>query len=186
MKQLEGKVAIVTGASKGIAASAGSPEDAAKFGEIVFVAIPFYSYQEVPVEPLKGKIVVDCGNYFFERDGHVPEIDSGKLTSSDVLAKHLSGSKVVRAFSSVISIDLVTAGSPEGTPKRRALPIAGDDQAAKKVVASFISSLGFDTVDVGPLTDGRLFERDTPLFAAPFDKESLKAALQKSMAGSKK
>ena len=56
-------------------ATAASTEDAAKQGEIVVVSIPLRAYQDVPVEPLAGKIVIDTNNYYWQRDGHFPEID---------------------------------------------------------------------------------------------------------------
>ena len=78
----------------------------------------------------------------------IPEKDSGEVTSAELLARHLYGAKVVRTFSSVTSGDLLTDARPIGSPERRAIPLAGDDAAAKSVVSRFVSELGFDSLDV--------------------------------------
>ena len=156
-------------------AKGGSPKDAALFGDIV--VIPFSSYLEMPVEELKRKVVIDTNNYFSARDGDYPEIDSGKVTSAELLARHLDGAKVVRTFSSVTSGDLLTDARPIGSPERRAIPLAGDDAAAKSIVARFVSELGFDSLDVGGLSQGRRFEVDSGVFGAKLNLVALKAAL---------
>jgi predicted dinucleotide-binding enzyme len=158
-------------------AKGGSPKDAALFGDIVVIAIPFSSHLEMSVEELKGKVVIDANNHFPARDGNYPEIDSGKVTSAELLARHLYGAKVVRTFSSVTSGDLLTDARPMGSPERRAIPLAGDDAAAKRVVAGFVSELGFDTLDVGGLSQGRKFEVDSKVFGAKLNLAALKAAL---------
>jgi 8-hydroxy-5-deazaflavin:NADPH oxidoreductase len=76
-------------------ARAGTPLDAAKAGDIVVVTVPLKNYRTVPVEPLIGKIVIDTNNYYPERDGHIPELDSESTTTSQLLQDHLPKSKVV-------------------------------------------------------------------------------------------
>ena len=92
-------------------AKGGSRKDAALFGDIVVIAIPFFSYLEMPVEELNGKVVIDANNYFPARDGNYPEIDSGRVTSAELLARHLRGAKVVRTLSCVTSGDLMNRRS---------------------------------------------------------------------------
>jgi predicted dinucleotide-binding enzyme len=134
------------------AATAAATGDAA---DIVVVAIPFRSFEDVPVQPLAGKIVVDAGNYYAPRDGHIAELDDGTTTSSEMLASHLPASKVVKAFNTIIAAQIVDQATPPGTPHRRALPIAGDDASAKRAVTRLIDEIGFDVVDAGPLAEGR-------------------------------
>jgi 8-hydroxy-5-deazaflavin:NADPH oxidoreductase len=122
--------------------------------DIAVVAIPFRSLEAVPVRPLAGKIVIDAGNYYPPRDGHVAEIDDGTTTSSELLAVRLPTSKVVKAFNTIIAAQIVEHATPAGTPHRRALPIAGDDASAKRVVTNLIDEIGFDVVDAGPLAEG--------------------------------
>jgi predicted dinucleotide-binding enzyme len=123
--------------------------------DIVIVAIPFSSFEQVPVEPLASKIVIDAGNYYAPRDGHIAELDDGSTTSSELLATHLPTSKVVKAFNTIIAAQIVVQAVPAGTPHRRALPIAGDDASAKRAVTNLIDEIGFDVVDAGPLAEGR-------------------------------
>jgi predicted dinucleotide-binding enzyme len=155
-------------------ARAGSAEEAARSGDIVVVTIPFKSYAQVPVEPLAGKVVIDTNNYYFERDGHFPEIDEGRSSPSELLAEHLETSKVVKAFNAIQAAQILSAAAPAGTPGRRAIPIAGDDDDAKRVVVDLLDELGFDTVDAGPLAEGRRFDRDRPAYGAELDADALR------------
>ena len=139
--------------------------NAAAFGEIVVVAIPFGRYREVPAAPLHGKIVVDANNYFEGRDGRIEDIEAGRTTSSELLQRHASGATVVKAFGAIGWARLLNDGRPAGGADRLAIPIAGDDPAAKATVASLIDAIGFDAVDAGPLADGgRKFQPGTDLF----------------------
>ena len=156
---------------------AGSPAEAAAFGDIVLVAIPLKAYRSIPVAELVGKIVLDANNYYPVRDGHITELDYGRLTSSELLAQHLPGSKIVKAFNAIIAADIEKDGRPAGSADRRALPIAGDDADAKRIVSELFEELGFDIVDAGPLKEGNSFQPDTPAYCVPLDKAGLRAAL---------
>lgn len=158
-------------------ARAGTAEEAARSGDIVVVTVPFKSYAQVPVEPLAGKVVIDTNNYYFERDGHFPEIDEGRSSPSELLAEHLETSKVVKAFNAIQAAQILSAASPAGTPGRRAIPIAGDDDDAKRVVVVLLDELGFDAVDAGRLAEGRRFDRDQPAYGAELDADALRAVV---------
>lgn len=164
-------------AQLGPQARAATPAEAADRTDVVVVTIPLKNYRQVPVDALADKVVIDTNNYYPERDGQFPELDDGGTTSSELLAAHLPKSKVVKAFNSIYFKDLASQGQPAGTPGRRALPLAGDDAAAKQRVADLIEEFGFDVVDVGPLAEGRRFERDKPAYAKRFDAEGLRDAL---------
>jgi len=164
-------------ADLGLRARAATPDEAASAGEVVVVTVPFKAYTQVPVGPLAGKVVIDTNNYYFERDGRYPEIDAGETAPSEMLAAHLPQSQVVKAFNAIRADHIVTAGTPAGTPGRRALPIAGDSPEAKAVVASLIDSFGFDVVDAGALVEGRRFDRDKPAYGAELAAEPLRDAL---------
>jgi 8-hydroxy-5-deazaflavin:NADPH oxidoreductase len=164
-------------AELGPQARAATRDEAAAAGDIVVVTIPFKNYPQVPVEPLAGKVVIDTNNYYFERDGHFADIDGGETTASGKLAEHLSGAKVIKAFNSIRAAEIGDDATPPGTPNRRALPIAGDDDGAKQVVRDLIEAFGFDVVDAGPLAEGRRFDRDQPAYGAPLNAEELRAAL---------
>jgi predicted dinucleotide-binding enzyme len=143
-------------------ARAATPVEAARAGDIVVVTIPLKHYRTVPVEPLAGKIVIDTNNYYPQRDGQIAELDNESTTTSELLQAHLPTSRVVKAFNHLYAASLTTDGQAPGTPDRRALAIAGDDQAAKAAVTRLLDEFGFDTVDAGPLKEGWRFQRDTP------------------------
>lgn len=155
----------------------GTIEEAARFGEIVVVAITMKHYAAVPVAPLVGKIVIDANNYYPQRDDTFPELDNGSTTSSELLAAHLPGSKVVKAFNAIAMPHFERDAQPAGAFDRRALPLAGDDAAAKKIVADLYDRFGFDPVDVGPLAEGWRFQPGTPVYCIRFNREWIKEAL---------
>ena len=160
-----------------IKCKSGSAEIAAKFGEVVFLAVPFRNYRSLPAQALAGKIVVDANNYYPDRDGPIPELDSGEATTSELTASHLNESRVVKAFNAIMANDLEKDGLPVGSVGRRALPIAGDDKAAKTVVVSLMDEFGFDAVDAGPLSEGWRFERARPAYCVPFGRDELAKVL---------
>lgn len=158
-------------------ARAGTAVEAATEGDIVVVTVPFKAYREVPAEPLAGKIVIDTNNYYWERDGHIAELDEQRTTTAEMLAEHLGTARVVKAFNNIVFSDLGTVGTPAGTPGRRALSIAGDDAEAKAVVAELIDTFGFDVVDAGPLSEGWRYQRDMPAYVTALDADGMRAAL---------
>ncbi|WP_413451730.1 NADPH-dependent F420 reductase [Georgenia sp. 1P01AC] len=145
-------------------ARAATAQEAAEAGEVVVVTVPFTAYRDVPVEPLRGKVVIDTNNYYFERDGHIAELDDESTTVSEMLQEHLSESQVVKAFNNINFMHIPELARPAGSPDRSALPIAGDDTAANAEATALIDSLGFDVVDAGPLAEGWRFQRDTPAY----------------------
>ena len=146
----------------GTRARAGTAVQAAEAGDIVIVTIPLKNVGDVPAAPLAGKIVVDTNNYYPQRDGRILELDNEETTTSELVQRHFSASKVVKAFNHIYAAELTTHGQPAGTPNRRALAIAGDDADAKRVVAQLIDRFGFDVVDGGPLSESWRIQRDTP------------------------
>lgn len=136
-------------------ARAATVEEATGFGEIVLVSIPFGRYRELPAKALADKIVIDATNYYPDRDGRFEEIESGKTTSSELLAAHLGGARVVKAFNTIRTADLREQGdtrAPED--ERRVIFLSGDDPEAKKRVAGLIGEIGFGPFDTGRLSEG--------------------------------
>lgn len=164
-------------AELGPEASAATAAEAAAAGEIVVVTVPFKNYRDVPVEPLAGKVVIDTNNYYFERDGHFADLDNGNATVSGLLAAHLPDSRIVKAFNMIEALAIGTDAKPAGTAGRRALPIAGDDAEAKKIVTQLIEEFGFDVVDAGPLAEGARFDRDKPAYGPYLTAAALTEAL---------
>ncbi|MEU4420118.1 NAD(P)-binding domain-containing protein [Actinoplanes sp. NPDC024001] len=149
-------------------ARAATPAEAAAAADIVVVTVPLRAYRDVPVEPLAGKVVIDTNNYYPERDGKFPELEDGSSTTGELLQRHLAEASVVKGFNNIWFEHLRTLGRPAGSPDRSALPIAGDDAAAKQAVTAFFDSIGYDTVDVGPLAENRRTQRDTPVYVTPY------------------
>jgi len=130
-------------------------EDVRDFGDIVVVSIPLGKIGELPVEGWDGKIVIDTNNYYPERDGQIAELDSGKVTSSELLLRQLPGARLVKAFNTIWFEHLGTQGNAElGLEERRAIFVAGDDSEAKETVAQLIEDIGFSAVDTGFLSEG--------------------------------
>ena len=96
-----------------------------------------------------GAILVDAGNYYPERDGHIAELDHGTPESAWVSAQ--LGRPVVKAFNNIVAGGLLSAARPSGAADRVALPVAGDDDQARSAVMRLIDALGFDTLDAGSL-----------------------------------
>lgn len=164
----------------GFGANVGMVEDAIGFGDIVVLGIPLPAYRTLPVDLLAGKIVLDANNYYPDRDGRIAELDNHQTTTSEMLAAHLSKSRIVKAFNAVIMADLETDGLPASTANRRALPLAGDDAEAKALVSDLYDQFGFDTVDAGPLAEGWRFERDRPAYCVRMTKPELEKTLRET------
>jgi 8-hydroxy-5-deazaflavin:NADPH oxidoreductase len=156
-------------------ARAATPAEAAAEGDFAIVAIPITTIDQVPVEPLAGKVVIATINYFPQRDGHFPEIDNGTATAPGLLQAHLPTSRVVRAFSMIDAAEMSGDGHPEGDPKRRALALAGDDPAAKHLVAGLYNEFGFDAVDIGGLDESWRVDAGQPAFVVRQNVAELKA-----------
>jgi 8-hydroxy-5-deazaflavin:NADPH oxidoreductase len=155
-------------AELGPLARAATAADAAVAGELIAIAIPLKAYQDVPAAQLRGKIVMDAGNYYPERDGQIAELDSGALTSSELLQRRLPGAKVVKVFNNIYFKHLAHLGRPDGSAERSFLPIAGDDGDAKAAVTRFLDSIGYGAVDVGSLADSWRQQPGTPVYGAPY------------------
>lgn len=141
-------------------ARAETPAEAATAADIAVVAVPLGAYQQVPAEPLAGKVAIDTTNYYPDRDGHIAELDDRNTTTSQLLQAHLPASHVVKAFNTIFSEHLATLARPHDATDRSALPIAGDDQAARETVTAFLDAIGYDTYDAGPLSEGWRLQGD--------------------------
>jgi predicted dinucleotide-binding enzyme len=161
----------------GDGARAATRDEAAAAGEIVVVTVPLAAIETIPVEPLAGKVVIDTNNYYWERDGHIAALDDQSTTTAELLQDHLTGARVVKAFNHIGAADLTRHATPAGTPDRRALVIAGDDDDAKQTVADLIDAFGFDVVDAGPLAEGWRIQRDTPGYGPRLTADELRDAL---------
>jgi predicted dinucleotide-binding enzyme len=130
-------------------------EDAAKFGDVVLVAIPFGHFRDLPADAFKGKVVIDTGNYYPDRDGKFPQLDRDETTSSELMSAHLKEARLVKGFNTIYFKHLAAQGDTSlPLEDRRAIFIAGDDSQAKEIVALLIEEIGFAAVDTGFLHEG--------------------------------
>lgn len=154
-------------AQLGPPARAGTGEEAAT-GDLVVVTIPLRAFRNVAAGPLAGKVVLDTCNYYPQRDGQIAELDSGALTSSELIQQHLAESAVVKVFNNIFFKHLESLSRPSGAPDRSFLPIAGDDPQAKAAVTAFLDSIGYGAVDAGPLAESWRQQPGTPVYATPY------------------
>lgn len=167
-------------AELGPRARAATAEEAGAAGDVVVVTVPLHAVDKIPVEPLAGKVVLDTNNYYFERDGHIEALDKGETTTSEILQRHLPDARVAKAFNHIAAADIVTDGSPAGTPNRRALATASDHDDAVELVTRLYDELGFDTVNIGPLSESWRVERDRPAYGPRQNAEELRANLARA------
>ncbi|KQX08094.1 MULTISPECIES: NADPH-dependent F420 reductase [unclassified Leifsonia] len=161
-------------------AKAATATDAAAAADIAVVTVPLKALDAVPVEPLAGKIVIDTNNYYFERDGHIASLDDGIDTVSGMLQAHLPQSRVAKGFNHIMAADITTDGTPAGTPGRRALATSSDFDDAAQAVERLYDQVGFDTVNVGPLSESWRVERDQPAYVVRQTRDELIANLAKA------
>lgn len=167
-------------AELGPKARAATSAEAAAAGDFAVVTVPLKSIQDVPAEPLAGKIVIDTNNYYWERDGHFPALDNGEATTSGLLQEHLPQSKVAKGFNHIMYTQITTDGTPAGTENRRALATASDFPDAAELVTTLYDEFGFDTVNIGPLYESWRVERDRPAYVARQSAAQLRENLAKA------
>jgi predicted dinucleotide-binding enzyme len=164
----------------GPAAKASSAEDAVAFGDIVLVAIPWTAKEESLGEsgPYDGKIVIDAMNPYTE-DFEIEDL--GDRTSSEITKTLVPGARLVKAFNTIFYRRLASEGKPRGVKGRLAIPVAGDDADAKRIVMELIDAIGFDAVDSGGLVEGgRRQQPGTPVYNQPFDAAAAREALARA------
>lgn len=155
--------------------------EAARHGDIVVVTIPLKNIPDLPKDLFAGVAadvpVIDTSNYYpLLRDGHIPELETGDLTESEWVQRHL-GRPVVKVFNNIYADHLQNKGLPAGTPGRISLPVAGDDAAAKQKVMRLVEELGFDAVDDGSLHESWRQQPGTPCYGADLPADKLREQL---------
>lgn len=140
-------------AELGGSARAAYAAEAAAAGDFAIVAVPLKVVNDMPVEELAGKIVLDTNNYMVWRDGNIPVIDSGEKTVHELRQEQLPTSKVAKAFTHIQAPRLLTSARPAGHPERLALSVSSDFPEAVELVTRLYDQFGFDTVDNSPLRE---------------------------------
>jgi hypothetical protein len=149
-------------ASLGDGARAGTPREAAEFGEVIVVSVPYGALPQVGkdlADLIDGKVLIDTCNPFPNRDGEIADWAREKgagLASAELLP----GARIVRAFN---AIGAASMGSAYQNPGRVGMPIAGDDPDAVEVASRLIREIGYEPVLVGGLEKGKYLLPGTPL-----------------------
>lgn len=170
-------------AELGPKARAALSADAGAAGDFVMVTVPLRALADIPVAPLAGKVVLDSNNYYPGRDGNIEALDRGEATTSGMLQQHLPESRVAKAFNHINASEITRDGTPTGTPNRRALATASDFEDAAALVTRFYDEIGYDTVNLGPLSESWRIERDTPGYGVTMTADELKHATASATRG---
>ncbi|HSD69713.1 MAG TPA: NADPH-dependent F420 reductase [Woeseiaceae bacterium] len=149
-------------AELGDGARAGMPPEAAAFGDVLLLAVPYRALPDIGKNlagQIKGKVLIDACNPFPSRDGEIANWAREKgagLASAELLP----GARIVRAFNAIGSARMA---SVHHEPGRIGMPIAGDDAQAIEVASELIRDIGFEPVLIGGLEKGKYLMPGTPL-----------------------
>jgi predicted dinucleotide-binding enzyme len=155
----------------------GTPREAAAFGEVVLVSVPYYATPQIGrdfASELAGKVVLETGNPYPGRDGDMAARDRKRGTGV-ASAEYLPGTRLVRAFNAINSGPL--ANEAFRKPEKLGIPLAADDAGAMQVAAQLVREAGFDPVVVGGLARAREFDVGTPVYVRGMTAAELRRAL---------
>lgn len=153
---------------------------AAAEADVVILALPLGKYRSIPADQLVGKVVVDAMNYWWEVDGLRDDLAQPEASTSELVQEFLAASVLVKAFNHMGYHDMNDEPRPAGTPGRKAIAVAGDRADARALVADLVNDLGFDPVDLGALSAGKILEPGHDLFGANVSAADLRAIADRS------
>ncbi|HEY2669801.1 MAG TPA: NAD(P)-binding domain-containing protein [Rugosimonospora sp.] len=156
--------------------------DAVKDADLVVLAIPLHAFPGLDPAPLAGKLVVDTMNYWPPTDGVQEMFEDDRYGSSEIVARRLARSTVVKTLNHIGYHELDAERRPPGSPQRRALGVAGDDPGAVGIVADVIERIGYDAVRLGTLSAGRLLGPGGPVFGVPMRRGEFEVAVRAAAA----
>ena len=163
--------------SLGPRARVGTPKEAAVFGDVVLVSVPYGALPQVGrdlAKELAGKVVLDTGNPYPERDGEMA-VEARRKGTGVASAELLPGVRLVRAFNAISYRNLRSEAHRAGEPV--AIPVAGDDERALGVATRLVRDAGFEPVVVGPLAKAKLFDVGTPVYTQVLTAKELRQRL---------
>jgi 8-hydroxy-5-deazaflavin:NADPH oxidoreductase len=150
--------------------------DAVAGADVVVLAMPLHRFGDVDPALLGGKLVVDAMNYWPASDGRLEAFEDGG--SSEIVARRLSGSTVVKALNHIGYHELEDRARPAGVTDRRAIGVAGDDPAAVAAIADLVDRIGYDPVRLGSLRAGRVLQPGGPVFGAVLTQPEFERAVR--------
>jgi predicted dinucleotide-binding enzyme len=169
-------IALQTGAR------AVSAYDAVRDVEVVVISIPMKGISHLPKGLFDGVrddiVIIDTANYYPERDGRIVAIDQGEVESDFVSAT--VGRPVIKAFNNMLSQVLATEGRPAGALGRIGMPIAGDNERAKRIASELVDTVGFDGVDAGNIATSWRQQPGTPVYCTDYDAEGVRKAIARA------
>ena len=157
-----------------------SVDEAVLSADLVVLAVPLKAVPALAPDTFSGHVLVDANNYYPPRDGGIAGLESPHAASSQWIADHFRDARVVKAFNTIQAAHIRDHATPEGTVGRRALPVAGDDLAAKREVMALVHELGFDPVDAGTLSESWRQQPGTPVYDRQLDAAQVRDALHRA------
>lgn len=163
----------------GSRAQAMTIDGAARFGEVILLAVPWRAPEALPhPDLLRGKIVIDAMNPYRPDGGFY---DLGNSTSSEEVLKRIPGARLVKAFNTIYYVHLAGRGRKDLSPdERHTIYVAGDDAEAKQVISRLIEEIGFAAIDTGSLREGgRMQQPDSPIYNQTYNGREAREFLAK-------
>lgn len=148
---------------------------------MISVCVPLRHWRSLPTGKWEGRILVDVMNYWPPVDGILPDFESAERSSSEIVRDGWPSSvRLVKTFNHIGYHDIEERARPAGVPDRVALGVAGDDRAAVATVAAIVDDLGFDPVDIGPLSTGAVLQPGRELFGVLLGRAGFRAAIRRT------
>jgi predicted dinucleotide-binding enzyme len=156
--------------------------EAASGVDLLVVTIPMKSVLSFPKDLLTTipptAPIIDTGNYYPLRDGRIADIDDGMIESE--WTSKMLGRPVIKAFNNIVADSLLHKAMPKGSKHRIALPVSGADPQQKQIVMQLIDDIGFDAIDVGPLSASWRYQPGTPAYCSDPTIDQLQKLLKRA------